>query len=296
MQNFVGKLWVLIAPLLAFASLPVDIIVCTYNRPLQLKAWLDSLDRFVTGYGQVQIIARIDTDFEKGYTRLIQQFPQHIFLIQSKHNPHLDFKPIMLGALQNCPSKYVMFAMDDIVITDDINLTECTEALEKTGAHGFYLRLGKNITYCHSLHIATPSPPLVSIGNGIYLWHFSQGLGDWNYPNSMDMTILRTAQVAHDLEGIDFRSPNTLEGWWGYKTGASQLGLCFEYSKIVNILFNVVQKDWPYPVTSGTDVYLFNEKFNDGFELDTTPLYKIRNKAPHVTDYIPTFSIPSESP
>lgn len=266
-----------------------DMVVCTYNRPLQLRAFLESFFKYVTNYGQVTVIARIDKDFEAAYDEVAKEYSQCKFIKQSGENPRGDYKQHTIDSIFNTPSDYMLFGVDDIVVTGYIDLNECVKALEDTHAYGFYLRLGKNITQCLKLNIETPLPNLEPINQNVFKWQFESAMGDWNYPNSMDMTILRKADIKDYMFNLNYNTPNTLEALWSNYADLSKHGLCFEYAKIVNLQFNVVQDDWRYVIEKNIDTAFFLEKCNQGLKLDISDLYQMRNTAPHVEGYTPKF-------
>ncbi len=279
--------------LLLFSSLTLycqtaDVIIFTYNRPLQLKAYLESFFKHVVGYGKITVIARLEDDFEKTYSEIFNEYPACTLVRQSKQNPRSDFKTLTLKALAE--SSYFMFAVDDIVITDYIDLSRCIELLEKTSAYGFYFRLGKNITACCMQKLQTGRPELMAIEPDVYRWQFKTGCGDWNYPNSVDMVLMRKSDHYALFEQIDFNTPNNFEAYWSTYADSNNFGLCFEYSKIVNLLINEVQDSWQAsPIGKGYSIHELLQLYQKGLKLDISKLYKIRNNDPHVENYEPIF-------
>ena len=85
---------------------------------------------------------------------------------------------------------YILFGVDDIIVKDSINLNECVQALEKYNAHGFFLRLGKNLDYCYAMSSPQALPPFVSVENDDLINGNSiDGQYDWHYPNNLDFTL-----------------------------------------------------------------------------------------------------------
>ena len=166
----------------------VDCLCFSYDRPMQLHAFLTSVHKHLHGLGRVSVLYRTsDSRFEQAYNELMHSFPSVIFVKQQQPEQP-SFKPQLLKLLFDQPnSPYVMFGVDDIVVTEDVDLKACVAALEMTGAYGFYLRLGKNITRCYTLAIEQDFalPPLTSVAPGMYSWRFDTGVYDWNYPNSV---------------------------------------------------------------------------------------------------------------
>ncbi len=286
----------LVATALASPSLQTDVIVFSYNRPLQLNAFLESLYLYVTGFSEITVIYAADTKYESSYRNLAQSYKKVLFSKQALRGPSGDFKQLTTKALKSSLSTYIIFAVDDLIFTDYVNLSECTLMLENTNAYAFYLRLGKNITHCFTLNTFTGLPEFTVVANGIYSWQFKTGKGDWCYRHSLDGTIFLKSSIDSYLTNINYHSPNTLEGQWSAYINMNGYGLCYAKSKIVNLVLNLVQKDYMNP-----DIALQYEnkryyhpayllkKYNQGFKIDITQLHRIANKAPHIGDYQPKF-------
>ncbi len=90
------------------------------------------------------------------------------FLKQSK-NPRADFKALTLKAINFTNEPFVLFAVDDIIITRSINLDDCVAALEKENAYGLFFRLGKNITKVYMTRQQTPVPSLIKCSNSFFI-------------------------------------------------------------------------------------------------------------------------------
>src|SRR5271154_2417996 len=59
-----------------FSARAADLIIFSYDRPLQLYAFLESVQRYVTGIGQTSIIYRTSgQDFDAGYQIVQSTFP-----------------------------------------------------------------------------------------------------------------------------------------------------------------------------------------------------------------------------
>ncbi len=267
----------------------VDLVVFSYDRPLQLYAFLESATQYLKGIEKISVIYRAtDAEYAQGYEKVRSKFPDTIFLKQSD-NPHQDFKPLVMKASFESPTPYIVYGVDDIVVTDYVDMHKVVDAMEKTGAYGFYLRLGKHLSECYMLKTAQRVPPLQKVSDDVYAWIFSQGEGDWRYPNSQDMTVYRKKDIEPIYKRLPFVSPNSCEGQWSGYADLAKRGLCFESAKIVNIPMNLVQTIYP----NNRNMNLFSAqdllaKFNEGLKMDISPLYKAQFKSVHV-EYIPTF-------
>jgi len=274
------------------ASCDVDLIAFSYDRPLQLYSFLESVKDYITGLNKTYVLYRVSSnDFDGAYLDVKKKFPEAIFCKQDSQANGADFKEKLKDIFsKKSKSGYVAFGVDDIIVTDFINIGECIGALEKTNAYGFYLRTGKNITERY----VTP-PQVVSVQKiyevlpGIFAWKFKDGNGGvWSYPNSVDMTIYRKSDIVDKINNLKYKSPNTLEGLWAKHVDLDLIGLCFEKSKIINIPLNLVQQDWNNKHMDGFSAAKMLDLYQRGFKIDIKQLYGINNRAPHIS-YEPKF-------
>ncbi len=264
-----------------------DLVIFSCDRPLQLYALLESVERYVTHLGQMHIIVRsTNVDYKQAYKEVFQAFPHAI--IKEQFGPH-DFKQITLQSLNELPHKYILFAVDDIIITDTIDLDYCIKTMQRFDAYGFYLRMGKNCT------LGYPQPHRVSLpifkfdNEGLCVWHFNEGSCDWGYPHTVDMTLYKKEDILHDLRTLEYSAPNTLEGHWAGTSRAimHRLGVCFEHSRMINIPMNRVQNE-VHNYNMGISPEKLLQIFNEGKKIDILKFYKIDNNNSHM-DAWPAF-------
>lgn len=158
-----------------------DLVVFSYNRPLQLYAFLESLERYTTGLNHTTIIYRADdNNFEKGYEIVKERFYVYDYKKQGS-DPKADFKPLTIESsyFSDTESPYILYAVDDIIVKDYIDLKECALLLEKHNGYAFYLRLGRHLSYCYSLNQDQPLPPGIMTEPNVFKWIFYDGSGDW---------------------------------------------------------------------------------------------------------------------
>ena len=268
-----------------------DIIIFSYDRPLQLYALLESLVLHATDINSITTVYRTSNEsYDAAFNYVASQFPQVTFLHQ--HSIH-DFKVLTLQALESSSSDYVVFAVDDNIVKDTIQLNECITWLEQTDAYGFYLKLGTHLDYCYTENTPQAVPPHEKVHNTICSWEFESGEKDWHYPNTVDMTLYRKKDLLNIMQQLDYTNPNLLEGkwaaWWIMHKAPSPRGLFYKNSKILNIPLNKVQTI----NILNRDMNLYTpeellEKFENGYKIDIAPLYQMKNKAVH-TEYEPTF-------
>jgi glycosyltransferase involved in cell wall biosynthesis len=253
---------------------------------MQLYALLESIEKNINGLADIFIITRSSSlEYEQAYSIVKERFPAIYFFQQC--SPYDDLKDLTLHCFEKNKSKYILFAVDDIIIKDIINLEECIEALEKFNAHGFYFRLGKNLDHCFAMAAAQPLPPLKNINSTMNSWQFSQGIYDWNYPNNIDFTLYRKTDLKDALYHDSYKTPNSLESALMMHANANKTGLCFETSKIVNFPLNIVQKEHPNPSINSYSTGQLLKLFNDGLKINIKVIEKINNKSAHAADSTP---------
>lgn len=276
---------------LSITAQKADLIIFSFDRPLQLYALLESADRYIHNIGDIHVIYRSsDARYDRAYQEVFQNF-SNVVSIKQGANPKADFKPLVLKSFLETPHEYILFAVDDIIIQDTIDITQCIKTMEKTNAYGFYLRLGKNITYCYMLNKAQRVPSLQEVENGMYAWIFSEAQYDWAYPHTVDMTIYRKKDIEHDLRSMEYQAPNSLEGTWcgSSRRIIGRKGLCYAHSKMVNLPLNRVQSEVVYNRNENSlSVLELLNLFERGLKIDIDLLHKINNTSPHMA-YSPSF-------
>lgn len=267
----------------------VDYVIFSYNRPMQLYALLESSEKYMTGLHTTHVIFRTSSSsYDKAYTIVAGHFPWVRFHKQSP-TPSDDFKQLTLSCIFSpiSESPYVLFAVDDMIVTDFVDLNICCKAMEKYKAWGFYLRMGKNITRSYMLRQSNPPPKGKNKKEGFFCWRFEKGRGEWKYPNTTDQTIYRKKDIAEFFYSTDFISPNTLESQWARYADYTGRGLCFEFSKNVNLPLNLVNPSLNRCEHHYSPKKLL-EKFVKGFKIDIDAFRQYRNRSPHI-DVKPVF-------
>jgi hypothetical protein len=268
----------------------VDFIIFSYDRPMQLYALLESIENNLTGLESTSVIYRASDDrFTNGYKELEQRFAGVKFIKQG-NNPAHDFKPLVLEAFKAGKAPYICFAVDDIIVKNHADLTEATQALVATGAYGFFLRLGTHLTTCYSENKNQPLPPLSTLPNSMYLWALKDGIHDWGFAHTVDMTIYKKSDIIQDFITMNYTNPNKLEGIWSHNTqkSLSKKGLCYTNSIVVNIPTNLVQDVCNNRHMNSWTTEQLLEKFNLGQKIDISTLHGINNESCHIA-YALTF-------
>ncbi len=265
-----------------------DLIIFSFDRPLQLYAFLESVNTYVTGLGSITIILRTsNSDFFRGYRKLMEDFSGIKWLRQGT-GPANNFRKLLINALEESPHEYVIFGVDDLIVKDNVDLVYCISSIEKYKAYGFYLRLGKHLTHCYPKSSDQQVPPTKHLEENVFSWLFNEGEHDWHYPNMVDMALYRKKEVCDTFKEITFKCPNSLEGAWGSKADYRKSGLFFAESKVVNIPINKVQQ-----FSNLLNMNLYTPKellqmFLKGLKIDIRPLHLVVNIAGHM-EWQPTF-------
>jgi hypothetical protein len=276
-------------PQQGYAQQKADLVIYSFDRPMQLYAFLESAQHYMCDIGQVVVIYRTSgSNYDASYELVKSSFPCVHYLKQGS-KPQSDFKPLTLQAVFDTPSAYVVFAVDDIIVKDYIHCADDIQLLEQHNAYGFYYRLGTHLSYCYTMNVTQAVPPLTHVADGIYAWQFAQGQHDWGYPNTVDMTLYRKKDIESFFKHGNYNSPNTLEGRWAGQAGSimKRIGLCYASSKMVNLPLNRVQHDYPNRSMelSAQELQTF---FEQGLKIDIKPLACVANISAHM-EYEPTF-------
>lgn len=267
----------------------IDLVAFSKNRPLQCYGFLESCKQYISGIHEMSVIYYADPEFELGYEEVKAHYPSVRFIQQSAM-PRADFQKLTCEVVFASQAPYIIFAVDDIVAIGYADLRQCAQLMEQHDAYAFYLRLGTDISECYSEGRHSGTPQLNLVEDGVYTWKFYEGTGDWGYPHSVDMTLFRKKDIEAQLLNIVYYSPNTFEARWAASV-ADKIwlhGLCFTYSKIVNLPLNMVQDDFCNRHAGSCDANFLLEKFQQGLKMDIALLYQFPHKAPHA-EWTPTF-------
>ena len=271
----------------------VDLAVFSYNRPLQLYAFLESCEKYTKNLHRIFVIYRSGNDhYEQGYHQVKEAFPNVTYLKQSEDTPYEDFAPLLRSAVFNrdmSTARYVIFAVDDLVVKDEIDFKEGVMKLKQTGAYGLYYRMGSHVDYCYMQDFNQGIPPSIEVEKGLYAWQFSSGKGDWRYPNTVDMALFRKEDIYPYFLCMKFHNPNILEALWNEHADLSQVGLYYEDSKVVNLPLNIVmENEWVNERICDVSTKDLLQLWENGLKMDIEPLHQIDNHSVHI-DYEPSF-------
>jgi glycosyltransferase involved in cell wall biosynthesis len=267
-----------------------ELVIFSYDRPLQLWALLESIQLYASNISKLSVIYKTSSEaFEKGYTKVKDKFPQAHFL-KEDNNDAQSFRSLFLKtAFSEAPdsASYILFSVDDILLTGHIDVASCVQKMQQTKAYGFFISLGKNIRYSYTHKTPLPLPPHVALGPQAYAWQFGLGEYEWDYPHSLDLVLYRKADIKKTLEKLSFNNPPTLESNWAQKSRKKRMGICFETSRCVNIPMNLASPSTKSHNTTYSTNELLN-LFNQNKKMNIKPLHYNVSSSRHI-DYIPSF-------
>lgn len=264
----------------SLAKEKADLLIFSKDRPMQLFALLESVDRHVLGIHQTTVYYESSTQpSETGYLELKLQFPKVQFLKKDE-----AFKAQLMNtgfAPSYSSSPYVLLATDGVIISDLIPLGEAIDTLESTHAYGLYFDLHKELNYSHELNRYQPIPVTTSLpGSGsspVEAWQLSWARDDWNNQGSVHFALYRKGDLAPLFAGIDFASPEELVNEWNLTSKGNAVGLFYNQAKSICL---------KKPESPAEEL----EKFLGGLKLDLTSFFQLRAPAREIsmeTTYIP---------
>ena len=291
-------------------------IVFTKNRPLQLEAYLKSLYRHMSReLIQTYIIYKLGK-FNEQYAELFDQFPDCVVI--REQNFHDNF----VSLIEKVDTKYILFATDDVVYYESINMDIVDEAFNKFSKDifGFSLRLDpENLRKKDEVIDEVQT----DIGN-VYRVNWKKAHSrNAKYPFELNSTIYRTLLVKQILKPVakenfilkkmfkkgsllvsllkpilhtknflasidTFHDPNTLEGymyrWCKTHKRIFPSYLYFQKLCASAIQVNRVNTSIDNPI-NGLDehtVEVLNKKYIQGYRLDIESIEKNKPKETHV--------------
>lgn len=261
------------------------LIIFSKDRPLQLQALLESVELHIKGLHEVAVLcAPSSTQFANAYHTLARRFPDVRWVYQDPAKQRADFNPLLRNILSHMHSSYMMFAVDDIIVIDTIDLLKCIEILQKTQAYGCYLRLGKDTDYCYAHSSPMAVPDLQYIENNFYSWNLRSGDKCWGYAHTVDMTLYERSTIERAIHACGYSSPNLFESYWSAQPiPAHTRAVCYGTSRVINIPLNLVQKDFIHNNCSRRhSVEDLLNLFLQGWRINIEALYQISHNSPHV--------------
>ncbi len=232
----------------ANAFLGSDLIVFSRNHPLHLYAFLESVKKNVKGMGKLSVLYQCkDSSFIKAYEEIKAAFPSYEFSLITT-----DFKEHLLKTITAFPAHYVLFAEDEQIIKEPIDLKQCAEEMQKWGAYGFFLNSNKHIEHPISFEETLA-------------WQFQ----NHEKPFQFSMAIYPKEMVLDTLKLVAFSDFDSLQKPWACCLDTKKVGLFFNQKKLVDI-----------PIKGDLDQLL--TKFQEGLKIDLAPYFQPTQETAHV--------------
>jgi glycosyltransferase involved in cell wall biosynthesis len=267
----------------------IDIVIFSNNRPMQLYALLESINKYVKNFNKISVIYKTNNNkFLSAYSDVKRNFTKVQFLKQNNKFVS-DFKTITSKAIlsNKNDAKYIVFAVDDVIIKDYIDLSKCIEAIKQTNGYFFSMRLGKNINYYFREKKLREMPHNIKIAPNIICWHLNSAQGDWKYFGNFDMTIYSKEVIKEIFDNFEFDTPHQLVTIWNqfaqdYPDKKKKIGLSFSNSKCINIPCSMMQRQ-----SSSTTLFTSEDllrKYNNGFKIDIDTFFQIKNNSVYMDE------------
>jgi hypothetical protein len=266
------------------------------DRVFQLDGLLQSYFGLVQNPAPLLVLYRSTTDqHQAAYDQLIQlwkSFPVTFV----RQNSRDSFKSQLLGALDGLTAPTLFFLVDDNVFKNPVDLEEWLQMDPRDFVPS--LRMAPGMNYCYTARSVQEVPPLRPLANSKQFleWSWRDGSFDWAYPLSVDGHLLDRAEITAILAGLEFNSPNTLEGALQQCLPhfLNRPGVCAPRSAVVNLALNKVQSD-----NANRHGEIHQDEllrmWEDGLRLDWRALTGISNQSAHIElGQVPTQSTSME--
>ncbi len=260
-----------------------ECIVFSKDRALQLHSLLSSYFEKTHFPAPVHVLYHPSTrSHEKAYNELIPLFRARPVFFR-KQTDARSFRRDFLCLVGSIRSGTLLFLVDDIVFTEDVNLLDLTKFDMEESVPT--LRMGLNLKRCYTMQQNQPFPRWSS-GNGndedkVY-WKWKEGAYDWGYPLSVDGHLFSTWEIIVMSRLSRFRGPNSLEHSLQRfrRLFKDRKGVCYRKSKVMNLAINKVQRE-NENICGNIHPELLREQWEQGFQMDYRRFYGFHNESAH---------------
>jgi hypothetical protein len=260
-----------------------ECIVFSKDRALQLHALMSSYFERTYCPAPLHVLYRPSTrSHEKTYNELIPLFRARPVFFRKQADDY-SFRRDFLRLVGSIRSKVLLFFVDDIVFTEDVNLLDLTKFDTKQFVPS--LRMGLNLRRCYTMQQTQPLPRWSS-GKGndedkVY-WKWKEGAYDWGYPLSVDGHLFSTWEIIVMSRLSQFRGPNSLEHSLQRfrRLFRGRTGVCYRKSKIMNLAVNKVQQE-NENISGNIQLEFLREQWEQDFQMDYRRFYGFHNESAH---------------
>jgi hypothetical protein len=210
--------------------LPVNCIVFSKDRAMQLDACLRSIESWAPYAGPITVVYKATTpEFSAAYHSL--DLADGVRLVAESN----DFRSDVIAVLDPGSEHTVFHTDDDVFFRAPPGAPSVP-----SGFAAFSLRLGQNTTHCYTLGRPQRIPATVADGS-VIAWDWTRAEDDFSYPLSLDGHVLPTRLLLLMLSRARFANPNELEEELHFRRYlAPRMMLAFQESCLVSIPANVV--------------------------------------------------------
>jgi hypothetical protein len=260
-----------------------ECIVFSKDRVLQLHALLSSYFEKTHCPAPVHVLYHSSTrGHEKAYNELISLFSANPVFFW-KQTDDRSFRRDFLRLVGRIKSRTLLFLVDDIVFTEDVDLLD----LAKFDTEEFVptLRMGLNLRRCYTMQ-QNQTFPRWAPGDGndedkVY-WKWKEGAYDWGYPLSVDGHLFSPWEIIVMSRLSWFRGPNSLEHSLQLfrRLFRDRKGVCYRKSKIMNLAINKVQRE-NENISGNIHPEFLRKQWEQGFQMDYRRFYGFHNESAH---------------
>lgn len=256
----------------------IDALVFSRNRPIQLFALLESMEKYTNFGNSVSVLYSYDDKFMPGMNLVKNRFPYVNFRTEVNFRSQVwDF--VRYG------NECCTFLVDDMIFKDHVRLDPIKCLMEsRLDVLAFSLRHGLHITYNYPMDCSQRQPMGKNM-SGVFEWDWTSAEVDWAYPFSVDAHIFRRSDLESWINHLEFHNPNTFEGSLQlirHEFVIPSIMACNEVSSVINIPHNRVQNTYPNR-TQGESLDHMNDLFMMGYRIDTDSYFGMRNISTHTT-------------
>jgi glycosyltransferase involved in cell wall biosynthesis len=235
-------------------DLPIECLVFSKDRPLQLDATLSSLTLNCPDLDLVRVNVLYTTSsavFETQYRTVMADHPRAVMRRER------DFKADLAELAAS--ARYLLFVVDDTLFVGDVSLAAAVAVLDADATCiGVSYRLGRNTAYCYTLDRPQRLPEFRPVGGGLVGFDWPGADHDFGYPLEVSCSLYRASDLAPMLSSMDYRNPNTLEAALARRAkdfAAIRPRLaCPEQSVAFSVPANLVQTAWRNRISASPEL------------------------------------------
>lgn len=175
------------------------LVICfSKDRPLQLKAYIDSLKKYYAFSDCIiNILYTMSSDiYANSYTNLAETYKDIFFIKET------DFKEQLKSIVYNSNEEYILFGCDDVLFISNFS-NEYKYIFQNENIFCFSLRLGINIKYCQPANLYEKFEGDI-LNNKFLIWNWTTASGfEFHYPFEVSASIYRRIDVIKYFQFID---------------------------------------------------------------------------------------------